>query len=159
MRTTNNQLFTATTALFDETLFPKCKTSAPKPITQVREPVSTDTPEPRTVSWDDDDDDESPIAWRPPHCFIPPPAYGAVPPAPPAPPAPPPPPAPYRSIPYTPRKKCMMPPPEGDRPRPPSMPPSQTGSPSRMRTQSYSPREEEDDDVLPSQPQRELPPP
>jgi hypothetical protein len=86
MRTANNQLFTATTALFDEKLFPKCKTSAPKPITQVREPVSTDTHKPRTISWDDDDDDdESPVAWRPPHHFIPPPAYGAVPPALPAP--------------------------------------------------------------------------
>jgi len=53
----------------------------------------------------------------------------------------------------------MMPPPEGDPPRPPSTPPSQTGSPSRIRTQSYSPREEEDDNVLPSQPQGELPPP
>jgi hypothetical protein len=160
MCTTNNQLFTATTALFDEKLFPKCKTSAPKPITQVREPVSTDTLKPRTISWDDDnDDDESPVAWRPPHRFIPPPAYGAVPPAPLAPPAAPPPPAPYRSTPYTPRKKHMMPLPQGDPPRPPSTPPSQTGGPSRMRTQSYSPREEEDDDVLPSQPQEELPPP
>ncbi len=33
MHTANNQLFTAATALFDENLFPKCKTSAPKPIT------------------------------------------------------------------------------------------------------------------------------
>jgi hypothetical protein len=123
MRTTNNQLFTATTALFDEKLFPKCKTSAPKPITQVREPVSTDTPKPRTVSWDDDND-ESPVAQRPPHRFIPPPVYGAVPPAPLAPPAAPPAPAPYRSTPYTPRKKHMVPPPQGDPPRPPSTPPS-----------------------------------
>jgi hypothetical protein len=50
MCTANNQLFTATTALFDEKLFPKCKTSALKPITQVKEPVSIDTPKPRTVS-------------------------------------------------------------------------------------------------------------
>jgi len=52
-----------------------------------------------------------------------------------------------------------MPPPEGDPLRPPSMPPSQIGGPSRMRTQSYSPREEEDDNILPSQPQGELLPP
>jgi hypothetical protein len=87
------QLFTATTALFDEKLFPKCKTSAPKPITQVKEPVSIDKPKPRTVSWDDDDDDFYQIARRPPFHFIPPPVPGAGPPAPSAPPAHPPPPA------------------------------------------------------------------
>ena len=39
------------------------------------------------------------------------------------------------------------------------MPPLDTGGPFRLRTQSHSPREEEDDNVLPSHPQRESPSP
>jgi hypothetical protein len=72
--------------LFDEKLFPKCKTSEPKLITQVKKPVLIDTSKPRTVSWNDNDDFYQ-IARRPPFHFIPPSALGAGPPAPPAPPA------------------------------------------------------------------------
>jgi hypothetical protein len=69
----NNQLFTATTTLFDEKLFPKCKTGAPKPITQVMELVSIDTPSQiRNIPWDNDNDN-FPVAKRPPfHLNIPP---------------------------------------------------------------------------------------
>ena len=105
MHTVNNQLFTATTVLFDEKLFPKCKTSAPKPITQVREPVSIDTPQKTSnIPWDDDVD--FPFARKPPYHFIIPPAPIAGPPAPPAPPAAPPPPVLFTPMPY---KKRIVP--------------------------------------------------
>ena len=38
MRLSNNTLYTSTTALFDETLFPKCEKSSPKGTTHLNEP-------------------------------------------------------------------------------------------------------------------------
>ena len=73
-----------------------------------------------------------------------------------APPAAPLPPVPFTLTPY---KKHIVPRRQGAPPRPSSTPPQDTGSPSRIRTQSYSPKEEEGNDVLPSQPQEEEPPP
>jgi hypothetical protein len=151
MRTANNQLFTATTILFDEKFFPKCKTSAPKPITQVKASVSIDTPKPRTVSWDNDEDFYQ-ISRRPPFHFIPPPAPGAGPPAPPAPPALPPPPTMPPWALQTLKKKGKQCAQEGESSDSPLTPPLDIGGPSRLRTQSHSPREEEDNNVLPSHP-------
>jgi len=119
MRTANNQLFTATTPLFDKKLFPKCKTSAPKPITQVREPVLIDTlQKTRNIPWNDDND--FPFARKSPNHLIIPPVPIAGPPAPPAPPAAPPPPALFTPMPY---KKHIVLWRQGALPRPPSMPP------------------------------------
>ena len=44
MRTTNNTLFTSTTALFDETLFPKCDTARVRGTTRVRLPPASQPP-------------------------------------------------------------------------------------------------------------------
>ena len=41
MRTTNNTLFTSTTILFDETLFPKCDTTCVRGTTHVRLPPAS----------------------------------------------------------------------------------------------------------------------
>ena len=40
----NNQLFTATTALFDEETFPKCKTQFRRPTTHINEPRDEQPP-------------------------------------------------------------------------------------------------------------------
>ena len=46
MRTHSNQLVSATTALFDENLFPKCKNKGtPRPTTRVSEPIDKQPPE------------------------------------------------------------------------------------------------------------------
>ena len=44
MRTTNNTLFTSTTALFDETLFPKCNTACIRGTTHVQLPPTSQPP-------------------------------------------------------------------------------------------------------------------
>ena len=44
MRTTNNTLFTSTTALFDETLFPKCNTACIRGTTHVQLPPDSQSP-------------------------------------------------------------------------------------------------------------------
>ena len=57
MRITNNQVFTAATALFDESLFPKCKTAIKRPTTRLYEPVDQQPPITPRLTLDDDDDD------------------------------------------------------------------------------------------------------
>ena len=44
MHITNNQIFTVATVLFDESLFPKCKTAVKCPTTCLNEPVTEQPP-------------------------------------------------------------------------------------------------------------------
>src|ERR1700761_9330392 len=46
MRLSNNTLFTSTTALFDETIFPKCETERVRKTTRLREPTAHQPPLP-----------------------------------------------------------------------------------------------------------------
>ena len=57
----NNQIYTAATALFDESLFPKCKDSRTCPITRVQEPIDAQplSDRPHTTPGDDDDPPKS----------------------------------------------------------------------------------------------------
>ena len=81
MHIANNQIFTVTIALFDESLFPKCKTAVKHPTTHLNEPVTEQPPIQPRLTLDDDNKD-------PPFRFdcqftpksIPPPAMPQLPP-------------------------------------------------------------------------------
>ena len=86
MHAPNNVLFYGTTALFDETLFPKCPTYKIPPVTQVpnKKKKSTEDKQPTVViefgsDSSDDDDDHFPIQPLPSN-EQPVPRPGAVPP-------------------------------------------------------------------------------
>jgi len=66
MRSPNNVIFTATTALFDEKMFPKCVTEKVPPVTQIQEP--TEEPVVEIDLGDDHSDAEPP---NPPPIIIP----------------------------------------------------------------------------------------
>jgi len=67
MRSPNNVLFYGTTALFDETMFPKCSKSKVPPVTKIRDKTKKSGDEPSVVNLEfgddssDDNDDYRPI--------------------------------------------------------------------------------------------------
>ena len=50
----NNQIFTAASALIDESLFPKCKTAVNHPTTHLNEPVTKQHPIQQRLTLNDD---------------------------------------------------------------------------------------------------------